>query len=275
MRNFTIGCDPEIFLVESGPIRSGFSAVGVCPGTKAAPWGVNGGAVQVDGMALEVNVHPSRTRGEFKTNITNVLTDLKTFVPEGVMLDMGNPYMEFDPAYLAIQPPEAIELGCEPDYNGWTGDVNPRPNATVNFRTAAGHIHIGWEANEKDPYGNKEHFQLCCDMAKQMDYYVGIYSLLWDPDNRRRALYGGAGAFRAKSYGFEYRTPSTAWLASEELQDFVFDASMKAVIDFFDGDRPADIFGDEARKIIDENRVDWQSMIDFDLGVSLPYQKAA
>lgn len=272
---FTIGCDPEMFVRDqmTGAFVSSF---GMVRGNKAKPHPVRGGAIQVDGMALEINVNPSKTQKEFLSNINLVMQQLKMQLPPMVDIAAGVPFAEFSQEIFQNSPPEATELGCDPDYNGWTGEANPRPDGdSVNFRTAAGHIHIGWNADVKDPYADKEHFQRCCEMAKQMDYYVGIYSLLWDADNRRRSLYGKAGAFRAKSYGMEYRVPSTAWLADPALQAWVFDASLKAVTDFFEGDRPADLFDNKAQEIIDTNMTDWQQRFSFGTDLVLPYQQAA
>ena len=274
---FTLGADPEMFVQQSlpGEQSSIISIHGLIPGDKRNPFPVNGGAIQVDGMAAEINVNPARTRQEFMDNIRTVMDELQGHLPPFTQIVHGLPVADFSADYMAMQPPEAVELGCEPDYNAWTGAVNPRPNGTALFRTASGHIHLGWDANVDNPYQDKEHFELCCRIAKQMDYYVGIYSLLWDPDNRRRDLYGKAGAFRAKSYGLEYRTPSTAWLAKPELQAWVFDASMKALTDYFNGDVAEDLFGDAAQSIINNNDTDWQKKVDFDLDLVLPYQQAA
>lgn len=276
MRNksqFTVGCDPEIFVKMDNEFICGHDLI---PGSKTEPFKVMGGAVQVDGMAFEINVDPSKSAPEFMRNIRMVMAELQGMVPPGMELAHGVPFADFGQQTMEFAPLEAKILGCDPDYCGWTGQENPRPDGdAVTFRTAAGHVHLGWEANVKDPYADKQHFELCCELAKHMDYYLGIYSVLWDPDNRRRAMYGKAGAFRAKPYGMEYRTPSNAWLAKPELQQWVFDASMKALEDFFSGDRPADLFDDAARKIIDENITDWQQRYSFGTDLILPYQQAA
>lgn len=280
MRNssqFTVGADPEFFVRNDAGFTSAYDLV---PGTKAEPFEVPGGAIQVDGMALEINVNPARDRATFLKNIRDVMRRIQMQLPPTLVIAHGVPVAEFGLDYIMRQPPEAAELGCTPDYNGWTGSKNPVPDAMMPFRTASGHIHLGWEANVEDPFADKEHFQRCCAMAQQMDYFVGIYSLLWDPDNRRRDLYGKAGAFRPKSYGMEYRVPSTAWLADENLQGWVFEASLAALKNFFgqgDGmNSPmAQSFGDAARHIIDNNEVNWQERYEFGTGLSLPYQQVA
>lgn len=272
MREFTVGADPEMFLCIEGTTDF-VSAHNMFPGTKLDPYPVLGGAIQVDGMAAEVNINPAKDRVEFLRNIQTVMKGLEEHLPPGVSISHGTPVAHFEPFVMDMQPPEAKELGCDPDYNGWTGKANPRPNGEVLFRTASGHIHMGWGANVKDPYKDQDHYELCCAMARQMDYYVGIYSLLWDPDNQRRMLYGKAGAFRAKPYGIEYRTPSTAWLADPELQAWVFDATVKAMEDFFEGNVATDVYGNLAQSIIDNNVTDWQDK--FDIVTGLTFNKKA
>lgn len=277
MRNqqFSVGADPEFFVrLREGDKRI-VSAHAMIPGDKRNPFPVNGGAIQVDGMATEVNVNPARTRQEFLDNIQAVMGELSNHLPPFMEIAHGLPVADFEQDYIMSQPMEARELGCEPDYDGWTGKANPRPDGNQLFRTASGHIHLGWGVNVADPMNDRDHWEQCCAVARQMDYYVGIYSLLWDPDNRRRSLYGKAGAFRAKSYGLEYRTPSTAWVADPQLQGWVYDASIIALTDFFNGNVAADKFGDAARTIINNNEVDWQQKVDFQLGLEVPQQLKA
>jgi hypothetical protein len=75
----------------------------------------------------------------------------------------------------------------------------------------------------------------CIALAKQLDYYLGIPSLIYDDGVKRRTLYGAPGAFRPKPYGMEYRVLSNAWLRSEGLMRWVFNTTNKAVQDLFQG----------------------------------------
>lgn len=214
---FKIGCDPELFLKKDGKF---VSAYGLIKGTKEEPLKVDGGAVQVDGMALEFNIDPASTAEEFSTNINNVIAQLRAMVPPEYEF-VFSPVAEFGTNYIKEQPELASRLGCEPDFNAWKGGkANPVPDASKSFRTASGHIHIGWTENQdiNDP----EHIDACCMMVKQLDAILGISSLLWDKDKTRRELYGKAGAFRPKSYGVEYRVLSNAWLIEPWMIDFVY-----------------------------------------------------
>lgn len=231
--NILIGTDPEIFVRDvEGRYVSGHDLI---PGTKAQPFPVMGGAIQVDGTALEFNTNPASTAKEFKDNIASVIAELtKAFqsVRPDLVVTM-TPTAVFDQAYFDTLPESAVELGCTPDYNAYTGEENVSPETSEPFRTGAGHIHLGWTKWE-NPH-DEEHFETCRGLVRQLDTVLYPASLLWDSDDKRRTLYGKIGAFRPKSYGVEYRPMSNAYLRSEAVQEFVFETAMKATQDFFDG----------------------------------------
>lgn len=255
--NFTIGADPEIFVVDAN--KRAVSAHGLVPGTKESPHPVPDGAIQVDGMALEFNIAPTPLKPqaflEFNSKIVNVMKSLKTSLNatrDGFRPLKFNivPTQEFDPEYMLTVPDEAKELGCNPDMNAYTLEENPRPEAeAVNFRTASGHIHIGWGADI--PVDNPEHIQICADFVKMLDMTVGLYMTVIDSDSKRRQLYGKAGAFRPKPYGVEYRTPSNAWLTSKERRRNVFMLVEMAVNIMKTGRTPQHYLLSDIQSIID------------------------
>jgi hypothetical protein len=258
-----IGADPELFVKN---LNSGHfvSAHDLLPGTKYEPFKVPYGAVQVDGTAAEFNIDPASTADEFVRNINAVRGTLGSMLP-GYNLS-PEPVALFDTSYFKSIPNEAKRLGCDPDYNGWTYQVNPHPNPGKRpFRTGAGHIHIGWTEN-RDVY-ETDHFEMCAAMARQMDYYLGIWSLLWDKDPTRRQLYGKAGAFRPKPYGMEYRVMSNAWLSSPILIRWVYNSAVRGVEAFMSDAKMENFFTDAAKEIIDNNETDWLTKYDFDIDV--------
>lgn len=217
---FTFGADPEIFISKNGkPV----SAHGLIAGTKKEPFKVENGAVQVDGMALEFNIDPvpSADFVRFNNNIVKVLAQLKVLAKarDPKINFKLQPVADFGEEYLAAQPDEAKELGCDPDYNAYTLQENPRPDGDRPFRTAAGHLHIGWGADI--PVDNPEHMKICAKLVKNLDKTVGMFMTFLDREPRRRELYGKAGAFRPKPYGVEYRQPSNVWLKSKTTRKLV------------------------------------------------------
>lgn len=227
---FLIGCDPEVFVL--GPDGQPVSAYGLIPGSKTDPMKVRNGMVQVDGMALEFGIDPAATKEEFVFRVKDVMQQLQDMLPKGHTLKRDSSVAFFAEEIMKVQPEEALELGCDPDYNAYTLDKNPRPQLpAANLRSAGGHIHVGW-GNKFDTV-NTEHIKACAALACEMDYYVGAASLAWDKDALRRSIYGAAGAFRPKPYGMEYRSTSNQWIMNEDLMGFVYDATVTAIQSLF------------------------------------------
>ena len=247
MQKILIGCDPEVFVKQNGIFKSAF---GLIEGDKANPQKVHRGAVQVDGMALEFNIDPASTEEEFCINVQDVLNTMKLMVPDYEVVAV--PVADFPFEYLATQPEKALELGCEPDFNAWESKENKRPDGNRPMRTASGHVHIGWTdgANPKD----KDHLARCEAVVKQLDFYLGLPSLVYDNDKRRRSMYGKAGAYRPKSYGVEYRTLSNVWLNSPDLIKWVFRATKRGVLDIMNGKSLVEKYGD-VQEIINNSDV--------------------
>jgi hypothetical protein len=218
----TIGADPELFVMREDKFVSGHDML---PGNKYDPFRVKDGAVQVDGTALEFNIDPCSTANEFVKRIDGVVTIMKRMVHHvsPSYRVVAAPTALYTDDYWKTVPESAKILGCEPDYDAWTGEVNPKPNDAVSFRTGSGHIHIGWTEDE-DPH-DVNHFSDCIRVVKQMDCILYPVSFLWDNDRKRRELYGKPGAFRPKPYGAEYRVLSNAWVSDPDVQEWIFNAT--------------------------------------------------
>lgn len=237
MTQILVGCDPEVFVRKNGVFHSAF---GLIKGDKKNPQKVNRGAVQVDGMALEFNIDPATSEDEFCINVQEVLNTMTKMVPGFEVV--ATPVAEFSLDYLKQQPKEALELGCDPDYNAWDSKANPRPDGERPMRTASGHVHIGWD-NGADVQ-DLDHITRCNMVVKQLDFYLGLPSLFYDKETRRREMYGKAGACRYKSYGVEYRTLSNAWLVNRERMAWVYRATVAGVLSVMEGKTLADKYGD-------------------------------
>jgi hypothetical protein len=252
-----IGADPEFFVQRNGHI---IPAHDFGFGTKSMPMKTPNGSVQVDGLALEVNVTPAGTRNEFIKNVFSVITDLSHMVQHKDPLYKltALPSVNIGIKKIKDLPPYAQRLGCEPDFDAYIGEKNPLPNAQSPYRTGSGHLHLGWTENAQA--GNFRHLITCRRLVKNLDYYVGLVTLLFDNDNRRRSLYGKAGAHRPKKYGVEYRVPSNKWTQDAKLAGLMFDQAQKAFRAY-----QANIFLDEefkgfARSMINTGNSRWGSL---------------
>jgi len=229
MNKILVGADPELFVKHKGELVSGY---GLIPGTKAHPHPVKHGAVQVDGMALEFNIDPASTSVEFVNNVFSVLDQLKQMVPEHEFVLEAT--VRFKEECLKTQPREALELGCDPDFNAYTETINPSPNPDSNIRTAAGHVHVGWTEGVEPMSG--EHMRRCFSLAKQMDLFLGVPFVLLNDCIERKKMYGRAGTFRPKTYGMEYRVLSNKWIVNAVLMMFVYNHTIKAIEELLDGE---------------------------------------
>lgn len=201
LKNITFGSDIEFFLQTN--MGQAFPAIGLCGGTKSEPKPLPtpGYFIQEDNVAVEFNIPVCKTPKEF-TKAVRTGYDLCVSMLPPTVQPLQGASVEFELAYL--NSPQAVEFGCEPDICAWSRKINPRPRcANRRLRSAGGHVHIGWENPDME-----DRFEL----IKACDVFAGIPSLTEDGDNRRRELYGKAGAMRIKPYGVEHRLLSNYWL---------------------------------------------------------------
>lgn len=257
---FSVGADPELFIYHNGnPV----TAHNFDLGTKKNPMETKHGAIQVDGLAMEVNVRPAYTVDEFMANLRGVLDDLyaNVAIKNNRYILTAKPTVYFTKDFLASLPPEAAALGCEPEWSAYTGAIRPMKAGSGEklFRTGGGHIHVGW--TEDADVTESTHIFDCLTVAKELDFYLGLPSLLWDPDTRRRDLYGRAGSFRPKPYGMEYRVMSNAWVRSPGLSRFVAQNTFLAIENLHKGDEGLPLLQNEfpqlARGLINNHNTDW------------------
>jgi hypothetical protein len=220
MMEIKLGCDPEAFMQDAtGTLRS---SIGLIGGSKENPMPLpigEGYCVQEDNVALEFNIPPAEGRSQFVESISKTLN----FLTENIKSMYGYTLSEksaesFLPEEL--DNPQALQFGCDPDYNAWTKDVNPKPKAAdANLRSCGGHVHIGYDKDKAD----------VPTVMQMMDLFLGVPSILMDSGELRKELYGKAGAYREKSYGGEYRTLSNFWIFNNRLIEWVWDNTSKAV----------------------------------------------
>lgn len=220
---YLFGCDPEVFVHDGGKF---IPAHGMIQGTKEEPYKVRNGAVQVDGLALEFNIDPVASREDWLRNIRSVEAQLRDMIDPKFNL-RAVPSADFVKDDFINLPPAARVLGCDPDYNAYSGERNKVPADAGNepYRCAGGHVHIGWLEPDSANLEDQVHIHDCSVVVKAMDVTLGLLSCSFDTDKRRSNVYGGPGAYRVKPYGVEYRTLSNAWLATDDRVNWVFDTA--------------------------------------------------
>lgn len=216
--NVTLGTDPEVFFENNVEC---VSAEGIVPGTKQDPYYISekGHAIQLDNVSAEFNIPPVSSREEWVEEILIPLNYLREMAQNNNLSVSSKASAVFNEKYLQTE--NAKEFGCSPDYNVYLQDLNPKPMAENSaLRSCGGHVAIGYEDQDIDKTE---------EIVKLFDLFVVLPSMLIDKDERRRELYGKAGAFRFTPFGLECRSLSNFWLGSEDLMKWVFDQTMIAV----------------------------------------------
>lgn len=220
----TIGADPELFIINENTGKV-VSSIGLIPGEKGDPWtdeGMpQGFGLETDNILAEFNIPPVTSKLSFINNITYMKNFIDSFVkninPEFGILCTASQVVDDD----QLQSREAKQFGCSVDYNVYTQKANPKPKGTsTNLRSAGFHIHLGYENPNIDT---------SLALVRYMDAYVGVPSVVKDPDIKRRSLYGKAGCFRLTDYGVEYRCLSSFMMSNENLLTFIWNQIQKAL----------------------------------------------
>ena len=221
--HFTIGADPEMFIINE-KTRAVVSAIGLIPGEKGNPWRDPswgpGFGIEIDNILVEYNIPPVDTKEDF-IEVVNFMKDyidryLKRINPELGILCASSMMVDKD----QLDNPIAQLFGCCPDFNCYTGAPNPRPRGEkTNLRSAGFHVHYGYEHPSIDQ---------SVEMVKYFDIFLGLMSLLFDTDRKRRSLYGKAGCYRLTSYGVEYRTLSSRMGDNDTTLGLIYDGVVAA-----------------------------------------------
>lgn len=221
-QNVRFGSDAEVFL-KIPQLEQPFPVCGLIGGTKdkPIPLGAGGFFVQEDNCAAEFNIPICDSVDAFSAAFRTALRRLGQRLPPTLTLDTDHTSVNFHPALL--DNPQAQTFGCEPDYNAWTGEKNPRPECEdKTLRTAAAHVHVSWE-NPTD----EQRFEL----IRAADVFVTCAMLPTErADGRaRRKLYGRSGACRLKEYGVEHRVLGNQWIMDKQSIQQVWDGYQLAL----------------------------------------------
>lgn len=81
-------------------------------------------------------------------------------------------------------------------------------------------MHLGYNGNSIDN---------SLLILRYFDLYLGVPSVLIDPDTERRSLYGKAGCFRLTPYGLEYRSLSSYMMKDKKMLAWVWNQVINAI----------------------------------------------
>lgn len=236
VKNITLGADPEMFLW-SNKLNRFWPVVGLIGGTKNLPLPITneGHAIQEDNVMVEYCIPPSKTADEFVKHIVFTKEYINTLL-ENIRIPIENEIGDLDIEdlelvtkciasatfqYEDLISDQAQMFGCESDYDVYTFDANKVNRINPYLRSAGGHIHLGYDNHNMDT---------TVKLIKAFDLFLGLQSVILDPDKERRSMYGKAGCYRIKpKYGFEYRTLSTFWTENEELMRWTYNQAMNAI----------------------------------------------
>lgn len=222
--NITIGADPELFIINE-KTKKVISSVGLIPGEKGNPFIADdmpaGFGLETDNILAEFNIPPVTSEEAFINNIEYMKQYIDKFVKR-TNADLGilcAASKTVDKSQL--QSPQAMLFGCDIDYNAYTEAPNKKPEGSkTSLRSAGFHIHIGYKDNNIDT---------SVKLVKYLDMYLGVPSVVYDKDKRRRSLYGKAGCFRLTPYGVEYRVLSSAMMKDINTLHLVWKQLQKAI----------------------------------------------
>lgn len=218
IKNVLIGADPEFTLYNGYEY---ISAEGMIGGSKRHPISIDNGCfAQEDNVGVEFNIPPAKTSDEFVESIEYALGILRKQIPAQFEFSW-TPCADFNPMFL--QTKQASISGCEKDENIYGLPYKiPRLRRTSK-RAFGAHLHFGYD----DP--NTEWSRAIIAIQ---DVFVNIPTLKFEDEQasiERRKLYGKAGSYRIKSYGVEYRSLSSWWLAGSETIKLIYDLANSAI----------------------------------------------
>lgn len=239
---YTIGSDPEGFLYDKDNEKF-LPACDLIGGSKDEPLKFNEVfAVLEDNVMVEYNIPPS----DFGNNLEKDIKYASDFIEEAFFDNDYEikyvPSVEFTGEDL--QTPKAMEFGCLPDMSVWSLEYRDISLAETNLRYAGGHIHFGIKNGMED--------EEVVEFVKLFDLAIGVPSVLLDEDEKRRELYGQAGSFRFKPYGFEYRTLSNFWVKKHEE---LITKQIEMAVDLFNNSINIEKDGDAIQQAINNSDV--------------------
>lgn len=222
IENVTIGSDFELFLFDNN-LKEVINAKPYVKGSKHFPYNFDKSSefwcTSLDNILAEMNIPPVKNEKDFNAYVQKAIDYLESTLPKNITT-LAQPAMYIKEEYLNTE--ESRQFGCTPSYDAYTLNENQQPDGEqTNLRTGAFHIHIKYD---------KMNFELSAELIKMLDLYLGIPSIVVEPANDRRKLYGTPGEFRySEDKTTEYRVLSNFFSKNESLRTWVFKNTMAAI----------------------------------------------
>ncbi len=261
IEGYTIGSDAELFLFDKEK-NEVINAKKYIKGTKQEPFNFDKSSpfwcTSLDNISTEFNIPPCTTAKEFSEGLEKCIKYINSNLPENICT-IHTPAVYVNPKHLRTK--EARTLGCESSYSAYTMRRNPPPDGFVtNLRTCCTHIHMKYE---------RMRFENACEWVKAMDLFLGIPSLLIEPYNERRRLYGTLGEMRFGET-VEYRTMSSYFSETARLREWVFNNTVNAINWINEGKRITDRLAEDFHHAMNENDTDLARVIVEEYKVPMP-----
>ena len=221
-----MGTDPEFFIFERiGNKHKIITADKVLPG-KENKLSYYEGKVFFDGVQAEINPRANTCRetvaGYIKKLLEKAYIETTKKYDNVVFAPLGT--IKLTKEDLVGVDGECLRFGCSPDMNIYSGDSLDYPNGKrFLYRFSGGHIHIGFNTSSFQTV-MKEKMKVQ-KLIKMLDAVVGTMSVALVPtrmEKFRRNFYGKPGTFRIQPHGMEYRTLSSFWMVSPQMQSLIF-----------------------------------------------------
>ena len=229
----TLGSDPEFMLRDAdGRLKS---AIGIVPGTKEERFDLlDGHFMYYDNVMAECNIRPSDSK---EGAIQSFGECFKRFAKQIAPAKLDVRASAHYPA-VECEHEDAKVFGCDPEFCAYFVSVIQPPTCMDTFRSAGGHIHIGYDGGADVGEEEEElNFKIAWDriwVIRIADLLLGIPSLYLDKDpssKDRRKLYGLAGSHRScENWGVEYRVLGNFWLMRPSFVGLIYDLSQRCVV---------------------------------------------
>ena len=267
------GTDPEFWFLDdqgvakpaSNFLLSQQQAIDAARASKSVYAGLHDeliGKVFFDGYQAEINVPAYSCREELAGALKRQLQTARGLAPKhNISCVASVPVTE---ELLMESDPRALQWGCNPDYNIYTGKINMpvKRYEARSWREAGGHVQMQiHSSNTTNFVPSKAQIE---EYVHALDYLVGLPLVIAsrheaDLELKRREVTGRAGDYRVREQKYsrytktilEYRTPSSFWLRALPFLWFVFAAPKYGITRLNKRRKDLPYFGsEEIRKVI-------------------------